>query len=59
MATEVIGRVKGGSTRKTFDVKWDSFTHEVYVGYAGSTFVGKASSAGEAMRKAEAWVYDK
>jgi len=50
--------VKSGSG-KSYEVKWDSHNQDVYVGYAGWTGCGKASSAGEAMRKAEAWVYDK
>ncbi len=59
MAAEVIGRVKGGSTGKSYEVKWDPHGKEVYVAYAGWTGCGQASSAGEAMRKAEAWVYEK
>ncbi len=59
MATERIGSVISGRTRKTFDVKWDQASRDVYVSWAGGTKVGKASSAREAMNKAEAYLYDK
>ena len=58
MSALVIGRVKSGS-RKSFEVKWDSSSKDVYVSWAGWSHVGKASSAGEAMNKAEAWLYNK
>ena len=58
MSAEVIGSVKSPKG-KSYDVKWDHSSREVYVGYAGSTLIGKASSASEAMRKAEAWLYGK
>lgn len=58
MAADVIGRVKSGKLN-SYEVKWDSYSHDVYVAYAGWTHVGKASSAREAMNKAEAWLYDK
>lgn len=58
MAAEVIGRVKSGSG-KPYEVKWDHAVRLVYVAYAGWTLVGKANSAGDAMRRAEAWLYDK
>lgn len=58
MAAEIIGRVKCGSG-KSYEVKWDHTSHDVYVSYAGWTLVGQAYSAGDAMRKAEAFVYDK
>jgi hypothetical protein len=54
----VIGRVKSGSG-KSIEVKWSETSKEVYVAYAGWSYVGKASSAAEAMRKAEAWLYNK
>jgi hypothetical protein len=59
MAATVIGRVKSGSTNKSYEVKWDQFSKDVYVSYAGWTLVGEASSARDAMNKAEAWLYDK
>ncbi|MBN2834694.1 MAG: hypothetical protein JXR48_06975 [Candidatus Delongbacteria bacterium] len=59
MAAERIGSVKTGKTRRSIDVKWDQSGGEVYVQWAGWTKVGKASSAREAMNKAEAYLYDK
>ncbi len=60
MSAQILGRVTSGSG-KSYEVKWDSAGKEVYVRGAGGgwTFVGKASSAGEAMNKAEAFVYNK
>lgn len=58
MAAAIIGRVKSGSG-KSYEVKWDSSSKDVYVAYAGWTKAGKASSAGDAMRTAEAWLYNK
>ncbi|HZK07213.1 MAG TPA: hypothetical protein VFC92_03335 [Bacteroidales bacterium] len=59
MAAEKIGTVKSPKTQKSYDVKWDQSNRDVYVSYAGWTSVGKASSATEAMNKAEAYVYNK
>ena len=61
--SETIGKVKSGSG-KSYDVKWDGSDRSVYVSPSGnlwgdSTKVGQASSAGEAMRKAEAALYNK
>lgn len=58
MAAQVIGRVES-SSGKSYEVKWDSASHEVYVSYAGWSHSGSASSAADAMRKAEAWLYNK
>ena len=58
MAATVIGRVRSGKG-KTYEVKWDSANKDVYVAYAGWTHVGKASSAGDAMKKSEAYLYNK
>jgi hypothetical protein len=58
MSATVIGRVKSGGG-KSFEVKWDQASRDVYVAYAGWSHVGKASSAGEAMNKAEAYLYNK
>ena len=58
MATQIIGHVKSGSG-KSYQVKWDQLSKDLYVSYAGWTKVGKASSANEAMNKAEAWLYNK
>jgi hypothetical protein len=58
MGATVIGRVKSGSN-KSYEVKWDQYSKDVYVSYAGWSHVGEASSAGDAMNKAEAWLYNK
>ncbi|MBI5787975.1 MAG: hypothetical protein HZA78_03865 [Candidatus Schekmanbacteria bacterium] len=58
MAATVIGRVKSGSG-KSYEVKWDSASKDAYVSYGGWTSVGKASSSGDAMNKAEAWLHNK
>jgi len=58
MSASVIGRVKSGKGA-SYEVKWDQSNRDVYVSYAGWTGIGKASSANEAMNKAEAWLYDK
>lgn len=58
MSAQKIGSVKAGSG-KAYEVKWDSVTGDTYVSWGGWTSVGRASSAGDAMRKAEAWVYNK
>ncbi|MFB3844454.1 MAG: hypothetical protein ACE14O_01730 [Candidatus Cloacimonadaceae bacterium] len=58
MAAIVIGRVKSGSHRE-YEVKWDESSKDVYVNWGGWSHVGKASSAREAMTKAEAWLYNK
>lgn len=58
MALEKLGRVKSGKG-KTYEVFWNRGDRKVYVGYAGRTKVGEASSPGEAMRRAEAWLYNK
>jgi hypothetical protein len=58
MGATVLGWVKAGSG-KSYEVKWDHSSREVYVSWGGWTSVGKASSANEAMNKAEAWLYNK
>ena len=58
MSAMVIGNVRSGSG-KSYEVKWDESSRDVYVSWAGWSHVGKASSAREAMHKAEAWLYDK
>lgn len=58
MSTIVIGTVRSGKG-KSYEVKWDSSNREIYVSYAGWTSCGKASSAGDAMKKAEAYLYNK
>lgn len=59
MSATVIGRVTSKKSGKSYEVKWDSASKDAYVSYAGWTNVGKAYSAGEAMTKAEAYVYNK
>ena len=58
MAAIVIGRVKSGKG-KSYEVKWDAASRDVYVSYAGWSSCGKASSAGDAMKRAEAYLYNK
>ncbi|MGB5107232.1 MAG: hypothetical protein WBP29_07885 [Candidatus Zixiibacteriota bacterium] len=58
MSSIVIGKVKSGGG-KSYEVKWDQSSHDIYVSWAGWSHVGKANSSGEAMVKAEAWLYDK
>lgn len=59
MSAMVIGKVKAAGSGKTYEVKWDQGDKNVYVSYAGWTKAGQASSASEAMLKAEAWLYNK
>lgn len=42
---------------KRFEVAWNKISGEVYVSYAGWSYVGRAYSAADAMTKAEAWLY--
>jgi hypothetical protein len=56
--SSVIGSVKAGSGKR-IEVKWSETSKEVYVSHAGWKYIGHASSAREAMKKAEAWAYDK
>ncbi len=58
MTASVIGRVNSGSS-KSYEVKWDRLSHDVYVSWGGWSHVGKATSASEAMTIAEAWLYNK
>ncbi len=58
MSAKEIGTVTSGKG-KDYDVKWDKGSGDVYVSYAGWTHVGEASSAGDAMDIAEAWLHDK
>jgi hypothetical protein len=53
-----VGHVKSGKGSR-YAVRWDQYSKEIYVDYAGWTYVGKASSAADAMTKAEAWLYNK
>lgn len=58
MSAQVIGRVKSGKG-KEYEVKWDSLSKDAYVSYAGWSSLGKATSAADAMNKAEAYLYNK
>ena len=58
MSATIIGRAKSGSG-KSHEAKWNQSSRDIYVSYAGWNYVGKASTANEAMNKAEAWLYNK
>jgi hypothetical protein len=58
MGSPTIGRVRSGSG-KSIEVAWSNSDRKVYVAWAGWTYVGEASSASDAMHKAEAWLYNK
>jgi hypothetical protein len=59
MTDEVIGSVQSGSNHR-IEVSWNSDSGEVYVKGQGAdwTRAGDASSASQAMRIAEAFVYN-
>lgn len=59
MSETKLGRVKSGSGKKTYEVKWNQSSKDVYVNNYGWVHVGKANSSSEAMTKAEAWAYNK
>lgn len=59
MGAPTIGRVRSGKTDRSVEVAWSPSDRRVYVAWAGWTYVGDASSAADAMRKAEAWLYNK
>ena len=59
MSSQIIGKVKGGKSGKTFEVKWSPSDRNVYVRIAGWTRAGKAGSANDAMNVAEAFGYNK
>jgi hypothetical protein len=54
-----LGYVKSGKERKSCEVHWDKDSKEVYVDFGGRQYVGHASTAGEAMDKAEAFLHNK
>jgi len=56
MATIKLERVKSLKSGRTFEVKWDPASHDLYV---DGNHIGKAMTATEAMQKAEAWAYNK
>lgn len=47
-----LGRVQSSSSRHEYKVSWDEYTKKLY---CDNTHIGSASSAREAMQKAEAW----
>jgi len=51
--------VKSDKSNNLFNVKWDQASRDVYVSCSGGISLGKASSALEAMNKAEAYIYNK
>lgn len=53
-----VGYVKLGKG-SSIAVDRDQHSKEIYVKYAGRSYVGRVSSAAEAMAKAEAWLYNK
>ena len=58
----VVGRVRSGKSKRSYEVKWDSSSQYVYVkvvALAGWSNCGKAGSAGEAMRVAEAFLFNR
>lgn len=57
-SAQEIGSVKS-SSGKSYKVKWDPKAGDVYVSYAGWAKCGQAKSAGDAMRIAEAYLYNK
>lgn len=59
MSVQKLGDVKSGKSGKSFEVKWNPISKDVYVAWGGWTNVGKAYSASEAMNRAEAWLYNK
>lgn len=58
MEAKVIGRVRLGKQRRSFKVIWSPAEQDVYVACGGWTWCGQANSAGAAMRRAEAWLFN-
>ncbi len=56
MSAEVVGKVKSPNNHKTYDVKWNSYSKETYVSYAGSTYIGKAKDVQQAINFALSWL---
>lgn len=59
MAEHHLGSVKGGKTKRSFQVKWNDSDQKVYVQVAGWTDAGKAPDSGSAMNRAKAFVVDR
>ncbi len=65
MAATVIGRINSGGGQ-IYEVSWDAVAKAVYVRKMGGSIFGEpklragtASKAGDAMRTAEAYLYNK
>ncbi|MBW6514499.1 MAG: hypothetical protein K0B87_07070 [Candidatus Syntrophosphaera sp.] len=58
MAAAIIGKVKG-RMEHNLEVKWDEYNQEVFVKSEIWTYVCKAPSPGEALKKAGEWVKEK
>lgn len=56
MAAQKIGEVKSPNNQKIYEVKWCSSSREVYVSYAGWSYVGKANSAEQALNFSLSWL---
>lgn len=56
MSAQKIGTVVSPSNDKTYDVKWSSSNSEVYVSYAGWSYVGKANSVDDALSISISWL---
>ncbi len=52
----IIGSVTSPRNGKRYDVKWNSYSKDAYVAYAGWALVGNAASAEEALAKALSWL---
>lgn len=52
----IIGSVTSPRNGKRYDVKWNSYSKDVYVAYAGRSAIGNAASAEAALAKAVAWL---
>lgn len=66
MSAQHVGILKSGKTHKPYKIMWDPASKSVYVATfstfltsGGNVNIGKADSAGQAMRKAEAYLYDR
>jgi hypothetical protein len=59
VALQNIGSVKGGKSKRSFQVYWNDGDQKVYVEVAGRVEAGKAPDVGSAMNKAKAFVVEK
>jgi len=56
MSAEIIGSVTSPSNGKSYEVKWDSYSNDTYVSYAGWSYVGKAFDEDEALSISINWL---